>query len=339
MNHTILITGTGGPAGINVLRHLTNTSSHTLYAADADPDATGGHLVEPAYHIVLPRADHHDYLPTLLNTVTVHGIDTLIVTTAEELELLSTDDSQQALQDAGARCWTPTHEAIITCNNKQHFATALHAAAVAHPVTTLDGNVTTSGPWIVKPANGRGSRGISYHTTKDTIGQALKDLGTTGIVQQVAAGTEFTADTLTLRSGETVSVTPRWRLETKAGISTKGRTFTHPMAEQTIRAAITAVGLTGPACVQGFIDEHDNVVIIEINPRYSGGLALTLAAGADTVTEYVNETWNIEVNRDNLMWEPNVTMYRYFDAVYTRTTSDGVTQPWTPAGVHGRSQE
>ena len=38
-------------------------------------------------------------------------------------------------------------------------------------------------------------------------------------------GMEFTVDALVDRDGSLVAAVPRWRLETKAGISSKGRTF------------------------------------------------------------------------------------------------------------------
>ena len=48
-------------------------------------------------------------------------------------------------------------------------------------------------------------------------------------------------------------------------------------------AALAAVGLTGPANVQGFVADDGAATVVEINPRFSGGLPLTLAAGADVV--------------------------------------------------------
>lgn len=328
--HRILITGTGGPAGINVLQHLHTTTGHSLYAADADPDATGLHLCDPHHQIILPRADNPTYMNALRSAVTTHNIDTILATTAEELELLSTPEHQHTLTTLNVTCPTAPHNAIVTCNNKDRFALALADANVAHPVTATDATITSDGPWIVKPANGRGSRGISYHTTRETITDALNNLDGPGIVQQVADGTEFTADTLTLINGDTVTVAARWRLETKAGISTKGRTFTNPEVTAAVTAAINAVGLTGPACVQGFVNNDAAVTIIEINPRYSGGLALTLAAGADTVNEHLHDTWGEPINTGHLTATPNITMYRYFDAVYTHTNSQGATTAWTP---------
>ena len=48
---------------------------------------------------------------------------------------------------------------------------------------------------------------------------------------------------------------PRWRLETKAGISTKGETFDDPEVVNVCHLVLKAVGLVGPANVQGFVAE------------------------------------------------------------------------------------
>ena len=76
---------------------------------------------------------------------------------------------------------------------------------------------------------------------------------------------------------------PRWRVETKAGISTKGMTFVDNAVVSIAARALRAVGLCGAANLQGFVGDDGNVSVIEINPRFSGGLSLSLAAGADFV--------------------------------------------------------
>ena len=57
---------------------------------------------------------------------------------------------------------------------------------------------------------------------------------------------EFTADALVARSGEILTVVPRWREETKAGISVKGTTFDSAAVTDVVAGALEAVGLTDP---------------------------------------------------------------------------------------------
>jgi carbamoyl-phosphate synthase large subunit len=53
-----------------------------------------------------------------------------------------------------------------------------------------------------------------------------------------------------------------------------------------------------------------------VNPRFSGGLPLSLHAGADLVGEYLRAIMGRDPRADRLVARPGVTMVRYFDEVY-----------------------
>jgi carbamoyl-phosphate synthase large subunit len=129
-------------------------------------------------------------------------------------------------------------------------------------------------------------------------------------------GHEFSVDVLVSRDGELVGAVPRWRLETKAGISTRGRTFYDDAVLDGVTSVVAAVGLDGAANVQGFVDD-DVITFIEVNPRFSGGLALSLAAGADLVGEYLRGVLGSAVSSDRLAFQPGTTMIRHFEEIYT----------------------
>jgi len=76
------------------------------------------------------------------------------------------------------------------------------------------------------------------------------------------------------------------------------------------------VRLIGPANVQGFVDGDGGVVIHEVNPRFSGGLPLSLHAGADLVEEYLRAIMGVPVRPERLIARPGVTMLRYFCEVF-----------------------
>ena len=82
-------------------------------------------------------------------------------------------------------------------------------------------------------------------------------------------------------------------------------------------AAATCLGLEGAVNVQGFVDGDGRVWIIEVNPRVSGGLSLTQAAGADIVGELVRGTRHELIRPERLRFEPGVTMRRYFEEVFS----------------------
>jgi biotin carboxylase len=185
---------------------------------------------------------------------------------------------------------------------------------------------------VVKPLAGRGSRGVRLLDERDVVVEALRE--DDGLIAQTRlTGREFTADALVDRDGGLRTVVPRWREETKAGISVKGRTFASDAVSGVVAAALAAVGLTGPANVQGFVADDGTATVMEINPRFSGGLPLTLAAGADVVSAYLAGVRDPGTPLSPLSFRPGVAMSRYFAETYSSEDGSHVVDPCAPVPV------
>ncbi|MFE5157155.1 ATP-grasp domain-containing protein [Streptomyces sp. NPDC056697] len=144
------------------------------------------------------------------------------------------------------------------------------------------------------------------------------------IVQEHVRGQEFTADCLVDRTGR-ASVILRYRLLVKGGLAVVSRTFNDPDAEKRVRATLTATGITGACCVQGFIREDgpDRVLITEANARVGGGFPASVAAGADYIGQYLRGLFRQEVDHGQLTYKPDVTLTKY---VETLATGEGTTR-------------
>jgi carbamoyl-phosphate synthase large subunit len=81
---------------------------------------------------------------------------------------------------------------------------------------------------------------------------------------------------------------------------------------------LNILGLVGPANIQGFHTASGEFAFTEVNPRFSGGLPLSLAAGADFVGEYLRGLEGLPVRTERLIAQPGVTMLRHLDEVFTR---------------------
>jgi carbamoyl-phosphate synthase large subunit len=60
---SVLVTGSGGPAGTAVIRRLL-ALGHRVVGADADPAAAGGALAD--VRVTVPHADHPRFIDALL---------------------------------------------------------------------------------------------------------------------------------------------------------------------------------------------------------------------------------------------------------------------------------
>jgi carbamoyl-phosphate synthase large subunit len=304
----VLVTGAGGPAGVCAIRGL--AGRYDVVATDADPCAVGLRLAPQSR--VIGRADRPGFVDRLCDVARETGAEVLLSTVAEELVELARH--RDRLEAAGLVAWLPDPAAVQRCTDKWAFHEALTAAVVPTPATGLGAAEGVDGPWIVKPRFGRGSRDVFAVDERRDLDVLLGRV-TDPLVQHRLIGREFTADALVDDDGTVLCVAPRWRLETKAGISTKGETFCNRAVDSVVAAALGAVGLAGPANVQGFVTA-DGPVVVEINPRLSGGLALTQHAGADLLGAYVEHALGRPVDRDRLRARPGVTMFRHFVEVF-----------------------
>ncbi len=307
---SVLITGAGGPAGIAVIRALAAAETPTI-GVDADGGAVGLRLADQ--QAVIPRADTEGYGPSLVEVAKTKGATALICTVAEEMAAVGV--AAQALAGAGVALWLPTNEAVKACIDKWEFAKRADEADVMIPATGLGTAEGVPGPWIVKPRFGRGSRDVLPVDDLDELSWALGRVPDP-IVQTRVCGREFTVDALVDRDGVLRVAVPRFRVETRGGISTRGITFRNPDVEDGVERLLKCVGLRGVANVQGFVTPQDAVVFIEINPRFSGGLPLSLAAGADLVGQYLRLIRGLCVEPDRLNYRAGVTMMRHFVEVF-----------------------
>jgi carbamoyl-phosphate synthase large subunit len=306
---TVLVTGAGGPAGVAVVRALTEVTR--VVAADADPSAVGLRLAHGSG--VVPLASDAGFVPALCELARSADARALVCTVAEEM--VAVQRERELLDEAGVATWLPGAEAVTTCLDKWCFAQRCLDAGIAAPPTALGTARGVPGPWIVKPRFGRGSRDVHTADTADELRWALTRVAQP-LVQTRLDGMEFTVDALVARDGALAAAVPRWRLETKAGISTKGRTFANDALVAEVGRLLRAVELDGPANVQGFLTANGGIGFTEVNPRFSGGLPLSLAAGADMVGEYLRGLLGLPMRPERLRARAGVTMVRYFAEVF-----------------------
>jgi carbamoyl-phosphate synthase large subunit len=309
----VAVSGAGGPAGMAVIRSLLG-AGHDVVALDADPIAAGFQLPGVRSSVV-PRFDDETFAEALTSIVEVTGVQALICTVAEEYAPFTAIAS--TLSDLGCKTWIPELEAVERCLDKAAFAFAMEEYGIAHPptATTPRASRRLPGPWIVKPRRGRGSRGFAFVDNRRTLRRIMrhdKEL----LAQSRLTGEEFTADVLVDRNGQVVTCVPRWRLETRGGISVKGLTFDSSEVTRLCAEVVAATGITGPVNIQGMVDPSGAVAIIELNPRFSGGLPLTLAAGADVVGAYLQAILEPERRIAPLYFDVGVLMTRYFEEIF-----------------------
>ena len=99
------------------------------------------------------------------------------------------------------------------------------------------------------------------------------------IVQEYLEGPEFTIDML-CNEGRPLAVVPRERVVIRAGVMDRGRTVRDRGLIDLALACAAALEFHGPVNIQ-CRTLRGVPTVFEINPRFSGGIPLTIAAGGD----------------------------------------------------------
>jgi carbamoyl-phosphate synthase large subunit len=167
---------------------------------------------------------------------------------------------------------------------------------------------------IIKPINGVSSLDVFRADTPTQLFSALEQVKQP-IIQEFIDGKEFTVDVLADTKSRVLSVVPRERIEVKAGISYKGRTVRSAGLAKAARKIAEALKVKGPCNIQCRL-RQDEAWFFEVNPRFSGTLPLTIAAGVNGPVVLLRLALGELVGADSFKYKSGVYMARYWNEVF-----------------------
>ena len=273
---TILLTGAGGAAIPDLIRHLQGLG-HRVLTCDMDPHAAGLYLGDGGF--VVPKATDPEFVGALCRTASFQCADILIPLVDEELPLSRKAWPQTVL--------LPTDEFVQTCLDKWNLIRTLRRDYQIHiPYSSLFDGLTE--PWypaIIKPRVGRGSRGVHRFEHHGELQQALIDgrirYSPDLIAQEYIDGPEYTVSVVVDQSNTVHAVVPK-RIILKQGATRLAVTERNYKIDFLCREIAEKLNPCGPFNVQLRLRDG-KPYIFEINPRFSGTVNLTIAAGCDEV--------------------------------------------------------
>lgn len=141
-------------------------------------------------------------------------------------------------------------------------------------------------PCVAKPYNGRSSEGLIRNATKEQV-LAIRDKAKY-IVQEQLNGDVFTVDVCRCKKSGIVCAVPRQELlRTQNGAGLTVQTI----ADKSLMDLSLYIGdrLNINGCVNmEFIGKNGIYYLIDINPRFSAGIAFSILAGYDMVNNHLN---------------------------------------------------
>jgi carbamoyl-phosphate synthase large subunit len=301
----ILVLSVGGPAGYGVIKSLRDINfDGSIVSIDCDPLAVGFYLSDKYY--VVPKFDDSNFITELLKIVDDEKID-LILPTGPEIETISLHKNQ-----FNCTLFMSDYETIKLCNDKLEFYEKCKDN-FPFPKTVNDRrdaflNRKLDGIVFAKPRiEMGGSRGaLICENFNHTF---ILEKRCEYIYQEYLPGQEYTIDVLCDMDSNPLVVIPRKRLQTKAGISSKGEIIKDDFIEKTCFDMCKFLKLKGPVCLQMKDDVEGKPRFVEVNPRFGGGTYFTTLAGVNFCKIIID----VVKNNDIFIPEHNlITVLRHF---------------------------
>lgn len=313
----ILISGAGTATCQGVIKGLARIRDRAelcLHTMDLD-EASAGRFLGDCFHRVPAAADDR-FLPAVLDIVRREGIDLMVPIVDYEFEKLAA--ARDDFARAGCRVAIVDPATLEVCNDKLATYRFLRGLGLPTPATeplTSRGTRPGAPPWIIKPVNGRASLDVYRIETEEELDYHLTRVSSPMLIQEYVAGQEVTIDFLCDFDGRLIGSVPRERLEVKSGLSYKGRTFKDPVLRRYVEELVEHLHYAGPGNIQ-CMRVDDDYTFIEINPRFSGGLPLTLAAGMNSPAMLVDLHLGHQIDYDPEGYTDDLYMLRYWQEVF-----------------------
>lgn len=287
-----------------------------VIVTDVNPLSPAVHAANRAYRV--PLASAPDYLDAVLDIALGERVSLVVPTIDDELVLFGRAAAR--FREHGIRVAVSPPQTSELCEDKYATCRYLLDRGIPAAASWLPADVPAdvAFPLFIKPRRGRGSVG-AYPVRHQRDLEFFADYVPDPVVQSYLTGDEFTIDMLCDFSGQPLSIVPRRRDVIRAGVSDRGRTVNDPALINVGRTCAQTLQFAGAVNIQCRV--VDGVpVIFEINPRFSGGIPLTIQAGADLPRMLVDLVAGKRVPQTIGRFRDNLWMASYETSVFVDGT-------------------
>ena len=307
----VLVPGAGGPAGINTIKSLRLVSFKGKIISTDSNYLSAGFFLSDLYYVI-PRYDDKFFIDSLLRIIKEQNIKVLMPSSG--FDIYGYSDNYNLIRDYGAIPIVSRRKVLEICRDKLLSYQFLSKKFPFAFTTEYPENFNTF-PIIAKPRFGKGSSNIILIENELELEFIMRKFENM-IFQEYLPGTEYTVDVLSDLTEKPIMAIPRIRIDTKAGISVKGKIIRNSMIENLCKNTAETLGIRGPSCIQLKESKNGELKIIEINPRFGGGTIFTTLAGANfpaMLLELVSNNNNLVIPEVT-----EITVLRYFEEIVLR---------------------
>ncbi len=248
-----------------------------LLGSDLSADAAA--LASVDIRVELPRFDDAAFWHVFAAVAREAGIDAVVPVRNEELPHWA---QRAEAGELPARLFISPERTLRLCLDKAALYAAAESAGIRcppwQPANAWIAESAGQFPVILKPVSGSGSRGIRVARDSNELGRWIEGLDRPYLVQKQMVGTEFSVDCFANGTGQLDAVCVRERTQVVNGQCTIGTPVDDPELVSLCRSIARVLDFRGVVNFQ-FIRDGDSAWLIDLNPRFPGGIAQTEAAG------------------------------------------------------------
>ncbi|MDB5187741.1 MAG: carbamoyl phosphate synthase-like protein [Candidatus Kaiserbacteria bacterium] len=308
--YNILVTGVGGPAGINAVRLLQKyKKDFEVFGVDINPLSVGKKFSKH-FDVCESVSSRQEYIKWMSSYITKNKIDIVLPTVAEELVLI--EDVENKIKNEEVLFVVSNKRSLLLCDKKNELYDWMTSQFPDYigPHQVLNKKLEWKAEeYFIKPITGRGSRGCRLVSRVELLWM-MKNIDTTKtIAMEVLPGKEWTVDAYIRADGTFAYVVPRVRVSLSGGISLVGKTEKREDIIEMTKQVLSKLDCFGPVFIQWKENQYGIPKMVEINPRLSGGVTITALAGANPIKVLLDE---LGAKKTSVQWK-ELTVSRYFE--------------------------
>ena len=319
MKTCILITSVGGMVSPGIIDNLRNIPEVArIIGTDVSAEAIGFHFVDKGY--IVPKGDASDYITELSEIADQESVDVIIPCSDEEVLALS--HHEETFKKNGISVICSPYETTSVAIDKGSMLTFLEQSRVSVPKYFLPTSRSEflqaveelgypSRPVVIKPRRGRGGRGfrvlrenIDILGTRDSQEIKLNWFLETVpeyklpeiVLMEFLPGEDYSVDVLAGK-GESLLVIPRRRIKAILGPSQIGEVVWNQEVVKNVELVTKKFGFDSITNIQlkYSASPSEMPMIYEINPRVSGTIVASTAAGIDLLNYGIKYALGLDI--------------------------------------------
>jgi carbamoyl-phosphate synthase large subunit len=285
-----LVTAIGSMSAEVVITHLALLPGVEVIGCNMHPAAwaPASRLVQ-RFHQVPSAKEEAAYLARLLQICQGEQVSHVIALTDPEVDVLSVH--HEKFSALGVVLCIPPRPAVKAARDKLEMFRRFAKHPRIRPIATTNfqeaRSMAFSGPLLAKPRCGRSSEGQVHIYDADSLqfwGERLD--GQDYVVQPLHTGNVMVVDVVRHPDGHSAAMTRQELLRTTNGAGMTVRMQPGHICDVLAQEVASILGMHGCINVE-FLMVNDAPLLMDINPRFSAGVAFSVLAGYDMVVNHL----------------------------------------------------